>query len=115
MPAPRRPAVFTPAPPPTRPTPTASPTYRFYSVGIDGNGNTEATPNSSGGLTVTATFQPAPLQVTHLAIQHGELERSYERYVTVNFNQIGTTLQTLIANQRVKLIAYGLDGSGGTP
>ena len=64
-------------------------TYGFYSVGVDSAGNTQAAPSGSG-LTFTETFAnatPAALQTTTLIVEDGAVERSYIRYLQVDFNE----------------------------
>lgn len=96
----------------------SSHTYRFFTVGTDRGGNTEAAPTSPADVVVTKTFGlPSNLSVTAFDVQKGATERSFVRYLDVTFDRndglvaivdsIGT------GNDRVELKRYELDGSGG--
>ena len=62
--------------------------YRFYSIGIDGAGNTEPVHAAPGDVIFTQTFaSPAVLQVTGLTVENGAAERSYIRYLDIGFNE----------------------------
>jgi len=62
-------------------------TYAFYSIGIDGAGNVQSAP-ATPNLSVTENFaRPSALQVTSLVVENGAVERSYIRYVDVDFNE----------------------------
>ena len=101
--------------------------YRFYSIGEDFNGNVESAPTDpNADIVVTASFAtPANLGVTAFDVQHGATERSFIRYLDLTFNlstSQTSALDQIVAsvndsdptNDRIKLIRYGLDGSGGT-
>ncbi len=67
-------------------------TYAFYSIGIDGAGNTQSAPTTPN-LTLTETFAtatPSQLQTTSLIVEDGAVERSYVRYLQVDFNESDT-------------------------
>ena len=67
----------------------AAHTYAFYSIGLDSAGNTQAAPVSPN-LALTETFAnatPAQLQATKLVVEDGAVERSYIRYLQVDFNE----------------------------
>ena len=78
-------------------------TYSFYSVGIDDEQKTQATP-SSPDLTLTETYT-APLSVNNLVVEKGIAERSFIQYLDVDFNQ------TLTANAELQALKTGLAGS----
>jgi len=95
-------------------------TYRFYTVGIDGGGNTEVAPADPNDVKKSATFAtPSALQVTAFDVQKNALQRSFVRYLDVTFNQC-IDLRAMIAsvndgdtsNDRIKLLRFGLDGTG---
>ncbi len=72
------------------PTDGAQHTYAFYSIGIDGAGNTQSAPTSPN-LTLQETFAtPSQLQTTSLIVEDGAVERSYIRYLQVDFNESDT-------------------------
>ena len=88
-------------------------TYRFYSVGVDSQGNTEAAPaGAADDIVVTATFAPPPaLDVSVFDVQKGAKQRSYIRYLDLLFNTdagVQSILDTLDdadgANDRITLI-----------
>jgi len=74
-----------------------SKTYAFYSVGTDQSGRVEAA-HTAADVTLTQTFAATPLAYTGLTIQRGGTERSFIRYVSLNFNKGGSDLATLYAN-----------------
>jgi hypothetical protein len=72
---------------------------------------------------VNATFQPDPLRVTGFDVQRRMTERSFIRYLGLQFNTTLVTAARLQAiratvqdanpsNDRIKLVRYELDGSG---
>jgi hypothetical protein len=62
-------------------------TYSFYSIGFDGAGNVQSAP-STPNLTLTETFnQPSALGVTGIVVENGAVERSYVRYLDIDFNE----------------------------
>ncbi len=101
-------------------------TYAFYSIGLDSAGNTQSAPTSPN-LTLQETFAtPAQLQTTSLIVEDGAVERSYIRYLQVDFNesdtqsggeltQIVNSLKT--ASPEIQLYQYDLndDASSKTP
>jgi hypothetical protein len=95
-------------------------TYRFYTVGIDVRGNTEAAPDAPADVEVTATFNPpSTLGVTGLDVQRGATQRSYIRYVDVYFNQT-SGIQEIIdslsgGTGRIALKRYDLNGQNPVP
>ncbi len=89
----------------------AAHTYDFYSVGIDGAGNTEPAP-STPDASVSATFAvPAVLAVTGFEVQRGAAQRSYVRYLDVTFNR-EAGVPDLATGGRVRLLRYNLNGTG---
>ena len=79
----------------------ASHTYTFTIIGVDSRNIVEK--KSGGDLTVQYTFAPpATVQAEGLTVQGGAVERSFLRYVDVNFNQTdaqsGGLLTSLIAS-----------------
>ena len=61
-------------------------TYTFTSIGIDGAGLAQPAPVNPVTFTNQA-FTAASLQVTGLTVEHGAAERSYIRYLDVDFNE----------------------------
>ena len=74
-----------------------SKTYAFYSVGTDQSGRVEAA-HTAADVTLTQTFAATPLAYTGLTIQRGGAERSFIRYISLNFNKGGSDLLALYAN-----------------
>ena len=105
------------------PTDGASHTYQFFSIGIDGAGNVQATP-ATPNLTLSETFaQPAALVVTGLTVEHGAVERSYVRYLDIAFNesdgQSGGVLSQIVASAtstspEIQLFKYDLAGDASS-
>ena len=66
-------------------------TYSFYSIGINSMGNVQTAPSpSSPNLSLTETFAkatPAQLQVAGLVVENGAIERSFIRYLDIDFNE----------------------------
>lgn len=66
-------------------------TYRFWSIGIDSNGNAELPPaGATEDRTVSAEFElPQTLQINHLTVNKNLAltQRSFIRYLDVTFNQ----------------------------
>ncbi len=94
-------------------------TYRFYSVGVDDQQVKQYAPQAGPAapdVTFTETYA-AQLAVQNLVVEDNIAERSYIRYLDVNFNQSVSTspaLQTLNAglagssrNSFVELLWYG--------
>ncbi len=94
-------------------------TYSFYSVGVDDQQKKQYAPQAGPAapdVTFTETYA-APLAVQNLVVEDNIAERSYIRYLDVNFNQSVSTsaaMQTLKAglagssrNSFVELLWYG--------
>jgi hypothetical protein len=65
-------------------------TYAFFSIGMDGAGNVQSAP-AAPNLSISETFaQPTALQVTSLVVEDGAVERSYIRYLGIDFNESDT-------------------------
>ena len=101
-------------------------TYAFYSIGVDSAGNQQPAPTSPN-LMLTETFaKPSQLQTTALIVEDGAVERSYIRYLQVDFNESDTQSSgqlTQIVNSHktaspeIQLFQYDLndDASSKTP
>ncbi len=99
-------------------------TYRFYTVGTDGNGNIEAAPSDlNQDVIVTQTFaSPPALAITNFDVQKGASQRSYIRYLDITFNEDGAALEALIdslkdedpSNDRIHLTRRDLTGSAAS-
>ena len=97
-------------------------TYGFYTVGTNGHGVSETKTNPD--FTYTATFTAPPtLSVIGLTVQHGAAERSFVRYVDINFNesdaQSGGALTALMnsltsGTAHIALIQHDLGYNGAT-
>ena len=62
-------------------------TYAFYTIGVDSAGNMQSAPTSPN-LTLPETFAtPSQIQTTALIVEDGAVERSYIRYLQVDFNE----------------------------
>ncbi len=97
--------------------------YAFYSIGLDSAGNIQAAP-ANPNLTLTETFASATqLETTALVVEDGAVERSYIRYLQVDFNesdsqsggeltQIVNSLQT--ASPDIQLCKYDLNGDASS-
>ncbi len=103
-------------------------TYSFYSIGLDGAGNIQSAP-ATPNLSLTEIFaqaSPPTLQVTGLTVENGAVERSYIRYVEIDFNesdsQSNSELTSIVnsvnnnpnssAAQDIRLYQYNLSGTG---
>lgn len=94
----------------------AAHSYRFYTVGIDGAGNTEAAPTAAAAdiqLTETFAAPAGGLDANGIDLQNGETQRSYVRYVDVLFNDV-TGLQDLIDNNGIQVERFDLDDNTPT-
>ncbi len=96
--------------------------YKFWSIGIDGAGLTQAAPANPVSF-LSQSFTAASLEVTGLTVEYGAAERSYIRYLDVNFNESDgqsngqlTSLAGSVADSpatSVQLIKYNLQGASG--
>ncbi len=101
----------------------ATHTYQFFSIGLDGAGNVEASPTTPN-VTLSETFaQPAALQVTGLTVEHGAVERSYVRYIDIDFNESNSQSSGLLsqiaasaasASPDIHLFKYDLQGDASS-
>ena len=82
-------------------------TYAFYSVGIDDEGVTQAVPGSPDATFSGITFTSS-LAASSLTVEHGIAERSYIRYLDVNFNQ---SLSSSPPSSALTSLSNGLAGS----
>ena len=96
--------------------------YRFYSLGIDGGGLAQTTPVNPVAFN-NHSFTAGALQVTALTVENGAAERSYIRYLGVDFNesdsQSGGALTGIVdslATSRpgIRLFKYDLYGDAST-
>ncbi len=103
-------------------------TYKFYSVGIDAAGLEEPMHAMYDDSFNEVYSEPAAanLTVSSLTVENGAAERSYIRYLDVDFNDATDSVLESIVNSvnnptannpsELTLTQYGLDGSGaGTP
>ena len=74
--------------------------YKFYAIGIDAagqQGSSATAPTTS--FTNLAFAQPSAVQVAGLTVQDGAAERSYVRYLTINFNEADAgTLNSIVSS-----------------
>ncbi len=104
---------------------TARHTYRLYSTGIDAAGLQEAphpAPNDVSFSESHTEPTSANLAVTGLTVENGAAERSYIRYLDLNFNDANPGALRAIVNSvsgsspELTLTQYNLNGGGtGTP
>ena len=105
-----------------------SKSYRFYSMGIDSVGLLEPMhPMYDVSFNESYSEPPAAqLTVSRLTVENGAAERSFIRYLDLNFNDATPAVLQAIANSvnnptasnpaELSLTQYGLNGSGpGTP
>ena len=98
--------------------------YRFYSVGIDSVGLEEPM-HPMYDVSFNESYsepQAAHLTVSSLTVENGAAERSFIRYLDLNFNDATPSVLQAIANSvndptddgpaELTLTQYGLDGSG---
>ena len=92
--------------------------YTFTSLGIDTSGLVQSAPVNPVAFT-NESFTAPSLQVTALTVENGAAERSYVRYLDVNFNesdtQSGSELTTIAdsigtASPAIQLYKYDLQG-----
>ena len=96
--------------------------YTFSSLGIDGAGLVQATPVNPVTF-ANQSFTASSLEVTGLTIENGAAERSYIRYIDVNFNesdqQSGGQLAAIAgslgtSSPAVQLYRYDLNGDAAS-
>ncbi len=96
--------------------------YTFMSVGIDGAGLVQSAPVNPVRFT-NQSFTAASLQVTGLTVENGATERSYIRYLDVDFNesdaQSGGALTAIAgslgsSSPVVQLYKYDLEGDASS-
>ena len=96
--------------------------YTFSSLGIDGAGLVQAAPVNPVTFN-NQSFTAASLQVTALTVENGAAERSYIRYLDVNFNesdaQSGGQLTAiagslLTSSPDMRLYQYDLNGDASS-
>jgi hypothetical protein len=100
-------------------------TYQFYSIGIDAAGLEEATHPAPYDATFSASYiEPtlSQLAVTGLTVENGAAERSYIRYLDLNFNESSSSVLQAIVNSvndptdhgppELTLTQYSLEGGG---
>ncbi|MFN0053202.1 MAG: dockerin type I domain-containing protein, partial [Planctomycetales bacterium] len=97
----------------------SSHSYRFYTVGIDDVGNTEAAPAAPADVSFTQAFAAAPMRVSSIDVQRGEVQRSKVQYLDAVFtrqDQLATLIDSIqdgdASNDRMFIKRYNLDGSG---
>ncbi len=89
--------------------------YRFFTAGIDGQGNTEPAASALSDVLVTVSFStPSMLAVTGFDVQKNATQRSYIRYLDVFFNQpdgVQGIIDSLDSGTgRIALTRYDLSG-----
>lgn len=100
----------------------ASHDYRFYTVAVDRNNNIEAAPAAPSDVELDNVKYsvPATLQVTGFVVEQGAAERSFIRYLEIDFNRnVASELQTIVAtlndgtpaDDRMSLTRYDLSGN----
>ncbi len=93
----------------------SSHTYAFSSTGIDAAGLQES-PHTTPDVTFSdLTFvQPSQLQVAGLTVENGAVERSFIRYLAIDFNEASSTLSTIVSNSSsdITLTQNNLNNNG---
>jgi YD repeat-containing protein len=88
-------------------------TYAFFTVGKDGNDNTEAAPGTADE-TLTAVFQPpVTIEATGIDVQEGARQRSFVRFVDIDFTS-SDNLQDLIDSAAITLERFDLNAANVT-
>ena len=94
--------------------------YRFFTVGVDSRGNAELEPDSPADVSASTTFAaPVMTEVVDFDVQKGADQRSFLQYLDVFFNtsdELAGIIASLndgdMANDRISLTRFALDGSG---
>jgi hypothetical protein len=87
-------------------------TYRFYSIGVDRDGNQETSPAVPADFEATRKFGVSrALEITGFDVQRGAQQRSYIRHLDLLFND-GGELQQLIDESRLRLTRFDQSGGG---
>ena len=85
-------------------------TYAFYTVGVDAKQNTEDAP-ATPDVTLTRRFDPPPsLTATGIDVQLGALQRSYIRYLDLQFS-VSTGVAALLTSGSVRLEKFSIDAA----
>ncbi|MFN0053205.1 MAG: CARDB domain-containing protein [Planctomycetales bacterium] len=97
----------------------SSHSYRFYTVGIDDVGNTEGAPTAPADVSLTQAFAAAPMRVSSIDVQRGEVQRSKVQYLDAVFtrqDQLAALIDSIqdgdASNDRMFIKRFNLDGSG---
>lgn len=97
----------------------ASNSYTFSSLGVDGASKRQATAVDPVTFMDETFAQPSSLAVTGITVEDGAAERSYIRYLGINFNSTTSDSQlTALAGSletSIKLIKYSLTDVEITP
>ena len=82
-------------------------TYQFYTVGVDSRQNTEDAP-AAGDVTLTRRFDPPPsLTATGIDVQLGALQRSWIRYLDLQFSS-AAGVSDLLNGGRVRMERFSI-------
>jgi hypothetical protein len=82
-------------------------TYQFYTVGVDSRQNTEDAP-ATGDVTLTRRFDPPPsLTATGIDVQLGALQRSWIRYLDLQFSS-AAGVSDLLNGGRVRMERFSI-------
>lgn len=85
-------------------------TYGFYTVGVDSKLNTEDAPGAPD-VTLTRRFDPPPaLTATGIDVQLGALQRSYIRYLDLQFSA-AAGVPALLTAGAVRLERFSIDAA----
>ena len=85
-------------------------TYAFYTVGVDAKQNTEDAP-ATPDVTLTRRFDPPPsLTATGIDVQLGASQRSYIRYLDLQFS-VSTGVAALLTTGSVRLEKFSIDAA----
>ncbi len=91
--------------------------YKFYAIGIDAAGQQGSSATAPiTGFTNVAFQQPSSLQVEGLTVEDGAAERSYIRYLTINFNEADAgVLQAMAGSSSDVTLTQNNLNDNGTP
>ncbi len=90
-------------------------TYRFYTRGIDGNGNQEEAPALGFDKQIVRTFAPVVnLAATKIDVQGGQTQRSFINQVDVLFNDVAG-VANLVSSNRLRVERFSTQAKNVTP
>ncbi|MHB1558088.1 MAG: RHS repeat-associated core domain-containing protein, partial [Isosphaeraceae bacterium] len=90
--------------------------YQFYAIAFDAGGQRGSSATAPIASLDNKTFtQPSALGVSGLTVEDGAVERSYIRYLTINFNEADPTdLQNMVNGTDITLTQNNLNNNGSS-